>query len=138
MCLFLKNILYLQSQSEGFCSFLPKESGRSSVRLEYTSGGRVVAGSNPVTPTDEKSLIFNRISRIFLLWYIARKVAVVHKWYINGRYPKISISVVKYLVVGWLLYLSLYSRSQQADNEFYWVRDYMSCNRAAASSVLTK
>ena len=98
----------------------------------------MVAGSNPVTPTDEKSLIFNRISRIFLLWYIARKVAVVHKWYINGRYPKISISVVKYLVVGWLLYLSLYSRSQQADNEFYWVRDYMSCNRAAASSVLTK
>ena len=31
-----------------------KESGRSSVRLEYTSGGRVVAGSNPVTPTDER------------------------------------------------------------------------------------
>ena len=88
MCLFLKNILYLQSQSEGFCSFLPKESGRSSVRLEYTSGGRVVAGSNPVTPTDEKSLIFNRISRIFLLWYIVRKMAVVHKWYINGRYSK--------------------------------------------------
>lgn len=28
-----------------------QESGRSSVRLEYTSGGRVVAGSNPVTPT---------------------------------------------------------------------------------------
>ena len=30
------------------------QSGRSSVRLEYTSGGRVVAGSNPVTPTDER------------------------------------------------------------------------------------
>ena len=29
------------------------KSGRSSVRLEYTSGGRVVAGSNPVTPTGE-------------------------------------------------------------------------------------
>ena len=29
--------------------------------------GRVVAGSNPVTPTDGKSLIFNRISRVFLL-----------------------------------------------------------------------
>ena len=56
--------------------------------LEYASGGRVVAGSNPVTPTDGKSLIFNRISRIFLLWYIVRKVAVVHKWYINGRYSK--------------------------------------------------
>ena len=138
MCLFLKNILYLQSQSEGFCSFLPKESGRSSVRLEYTSGGRVVAGSNPVTPTDEKSLIFNRISRIFLLWYIVRKMAVVHKWYINGRYPKISISVVKYLVVGRLLYLGLYSRSEQADNEFYRVRGYMSCNRAVVSSVPTK
>ena len=98
----------------------------------------MVAGSNPVTPTDEKSLIFNRISRIFLLWHIVRKVAVVHKWYINGRYPKISISVVKYLVVGWLLYLGLYSRSEQADNEFYRVRGYMSCNRVAASSVTTK
>ena len=98
----------------------------------------MVAGSNPVTPTDEKSLIFNRISRIFLLWYIVRKVAVVHKWYINGRYPKISISAVKYLVVGWLLYLGLYSRSEQADNEFYRVRGYMSCNRVAVSSVPTK
>ena len=95
----------------------------------------MVAGSNPVTPTDGKSLIFNRISRIFLLWYIVRKVAVVHKWYINGRYPKISISVVKYLVVGWLLYLGLYSRSEQADNEFYRVPDYIGRNRAAVSSV---
>ena len=56
--------------------------------LKRKTGGRVVAGSNPVTPTDEKSLIFNRISRIFLLWYIVRKMAVVHKWYINGRYSK--------------------------------------------------
>ncbi len=29
-----------------------RNSGCSSARLEYTSGGRVVAGSNPVTPTD--------------------------------------------------------------------------------------
>ena len=28
------------------------EAGCSSARLEYTSGGRVVAGSNPVTPTN--------------------------------------------------------------------------------------
>ena len=28
-----------------------KNSGCSSVRLEYTSGGRVAAGSNPVIPT---------------------------------------------------------------------------------------
>ena len=27
--------------------------GCSSARLEYASGGRVVAGSNPVTPTGE-------------------------------------------------------------------------------------
>ena len=95
----------------------------------------MVAGSNPVTPTDEKSLIFNRISRIFLLWYIVRKMAVVHKWYINGRYPKILVSVVKYLVVGWLLYLGLYSRPKQANNEFYWVHGYMSCNRAAVAPI---
>lgn len=50
---------------------------------------------------------------------MAGKMAVVHKWYINGRHPKISISVVKYLVVGRLLYLDLYSRPKQADNEFY-------------------
>ena len=63
---------------------------------------------------------------------------MVHKWYINGRYPKILVSVVKYLVVGWLLYLGLYSRPKQADNEFYRVRGYMSCNRVAVSSVPTK
>ena len=45
-------------------------------------------------------------------------MAVVHKWYINGRHPKILVYVVKYLVVGWLLYLVLCSRSEQADNEF--------------------
>ena len=63
---------------------------------------------------------------------------VVHKWYINGRYPKILVSVVKYLVVEWLLYLGLYSRSEQAVNEFYRIPDYMSRNRIAVSSVGTK
>ena len=33
---------------------LRKQTGCSSARLEYTSGGRVVAGSNPVTPTEQK------------------------------------------------------------------------------------
>ena len=65
-------------------------------------------------------------------------MTVVHKWYINGRHPKILVSVVKYLVVGWLLYLGLYSCSEQADNEFYRVHGYMSCNRVAVSSVPTK
>ena len=67
---------------------------------------------------------------------MAGKMVVVHKWYINGRYLKILVSVVKYLVVGRLLYLGLYSRPKQADNEFYWVHGYMSCNRVAVSSVL--
>lgn len=31
------------------------KTGRSSVRLEYTSGGRVVASSNLVTPTSNKN-----------------------------------------------------------------------------------
>ena len=33
------------------CVLLHPHSGCSSVRLEYASGGRVVAGSNPVIPT---------------------------------------------------------------------------------------
>lgn len=104
-------------------------------KVNFNSGGRVVASSNLVTPTNRESLIFSRISRIFLLCYIAGKMAVVHKWNINGRHPKISISVVKYLDVGRLLYLGLYSCSKQGDNEFYRVSDYMNCNRIAASSV---
>ena len=38
------------------------KTGCSSARLEYTSGGRVVAGSNPVTPTK-----LSRDSRTFVL-----------------------------------------------------------------------
>ena len=37
------------SESMYFCT---RNSGCSSARLEYASGGRVVAGSNPVTPTE--------------------------------------------------------------------------------------
>lgn len=36
-----------------FCTRKTKVTGCSSARLEYASGGRVVAGSNPVTPTGE-------------------------------------------------------------------------------------
>ncbi len=52
--------------------FCTRNSGCSSARLEYASGGRVVAGSNPVTPTElpssndsiliESLLLFLRIS----------------------------------------------------------------------------
>ena len=38
--------------STEYATFAPeKQTGCSSARLEYTSGGRVVAGSNPVIPT---------------------------------------------------------------------------------------
>ena len=65
-------------------------------------------------------------------------MAVEHKWNINSRHSKILVSVVKYLVVGWLLYWGLYSRPKQADNEFYRVCGYMSCNCVAVFSVGTK
>ena len=44
---------------------LKLRTGCSSVRLEYASGGRVVAGSNPVTPTGKASKI-ERFSRLSL------------------------------------------------------------------------
>ena len=34
-----------------------QKAGCSSVRLEYTSGGREVAGSNPVTPTFKRTTL---------------------------------------------------------------------------------
>ena len=49
-------------------TFAP-ESGRSSVRLEYASGGRVVAGSNPVTPTAENEGVKINILTPFF-WFL--------------------------------------------------------------------
>ena len=46
-----------------------RNSGCSSARLEYASGGRVVAGSNPVTPTGksvEQESLFNAF-----LWFVS-------------------------------------------------------------------
>ena len=51
------------------CVLLHPHSGCSSVRLEYASGGRVVAGSNPVIPTYlhiEPSSMPVRADRLFL------------------------------------------------------------------------
>ena len=48
----------LNGKSSNFASSSRKDSdtsGCSSARLEYTSGGRVVAGSNPVIPTKQFS-----------------------------------------------------------------------------------
>ena len=47
----------MKKSTENICKYQKKpylcirNSGCSSARLEYASGGRVVAGSNPVTPT---------------------------------------------------------------------------------------
>ena len=59
---------------------------------------------------------------------------VEHKW---SPFEN-SILVGKYLVVGRLLYLGLYSRSEQADNEFYRGRGYMNCYHVTVPSVGTK
>ena len=40
-------------------------SGCSSVRLEYSSGGRVVAGSNPVIPTESEERRSKSASPLF-------------------------------------------------------------------------
>ena len=75
----MKNNLYI-------CSPKTKGTGCSSVRLEYSSGGRVVAGSNPVTPTDSKvSALRQRLfccphvfcSRTFFHMYIAARLSVL-------------------------------------------------------------
>ena len=50
----IKNPLIIWGDLKVFVNSRPI-SGCSSARLEYSSGGRVVAGSNPVTPTDRKA-----------------------------------------------------------------------------------
>ena len=54
-CCFIKKVRIFAVPKRRVLDFARAESGRSSVRLEYTSGGRVVAGSNPVTPTEGKA-----------------------------------------------------------------------------------
>lgn len=58
-----KNIYCKKMKIYYFC----RCSGSSSARLEYTSGGRVVAGSNPVSPT-----IKSGICAAFLFQFIFR------------------------------------------------------------------
>ena len=56
-CIIAYYNFYVNKISRNACLFQIKaylcirNSGCSSARLEYASGGRVVAGSNPVTPT---------------------------------------------------------------------------------------
>ncbi|BDF64372.1 hypothetical protein KML24001_24020 [Alistipes onderdonkii subsp. vulgaris] len=46
--------------------------------------------------------------------------------------------IIEFILKDTKNHITLYSRSKQADNEFYRVRGYMSCNRVAVSSVGTK
>ena len=60
-----KKCIFFKKNRQIICKFTKKQylcnrkqitsaAGCSSVRLEYASGGRVVAGSNPVIPTKTK------------------------------------------------------------------------------------
>ena len=44
------------------------KTGCSSARLEYASGGRVVAGSNPVIPTEDISIDSPNDCRCFFVY----------------------------------------------------------------------
>ena len=53
--------------------FCTRNSGCSSARLEYASGGRVVAGSNPVTPTELPSSNDSiLIESLLLFFYVSQ------------------------------------------------------------------
>jgi histidinol dehydrogenase len=42
-------------------------------KVKFNSGGRVVAGSNPVTPTNRKALIIQQLSVLFFFIRTCRK-----------------------------------------------------------------
>jgi len=42
-------------------------------KIKFNSGGRVVAGSNPVTPTNRKALIIQQLSVLFFFIRTCRK-----------------------------------------------------------------
>ena len=69
----MKNNLYI-------CSPKTKGTGCSSVRLEYSSGGRVVAGSNPVTPTDSNAKVSALRQRLFCCPHVFCSRAFFHMY----------------------------------------------------------
>ena len=68
-------------------------SGCSSARLEYASGGRVVAGSNPVTPT-QKSLKKN--FRLFFCWEKAAIFFVRPEIFSVGLEKKKIVNLIRF------------------------------------------
>ena len=71
-----------------FCA--PKQTGCSSARLEYTSGGRVVAGSNPVIPTLEQAAgLFLRLFFVVFSALVSQLPRPSHnKTALRGSYSK--------------------------------------------------
>src|SRR5690606_23414472 len=51
--------------TKSICIFALCNSGCGAVRLAYTAGGRVVAGSNPVIPTKKRNCF---VSSFFCFW----------------------------------------------------------------------
>ena len=73
--------------SENISTFAAAIAGCSSARLEYTSGGRVVAGSNPVTPTASsgKSVTNGRLPAFFVSFRAAWRGRTRVPWRPAGR-----------------------------------------------------
>jgi hypothetical protein len=69
-------MLSIKKSDEKICKYEKKpylcirNSGCSSARLEYASGGRVVASSNLVTPTNRKALIIYWLSMLFSFYHL--------------------------------------------------------------------
>ena len=64
-------------------------SGCSSARLEYTSGGRGVAGSNPVIPTNRRGMIIN----IIPLFLHLQNPCILWQTHINGKQKRLPLWV---------------------------------------------
>lgn len=73
-----------------------QSSGCSSVRLEYTSGGREVAGSNPVIPTNQKACILQTASFFVILLTLSGKVMAMR----IGVPELIVILIIALLIFG--------------------------------------
>ena len=80
-----------------------EETGCSSARLEYASGGRVVAGSNPVIPTDKKSIDNLTIVDAFCFISILSDSCGLIGGLIDGIKPPIKPRIYEYYYFGHLL-----------------------------------
>ena len=83
----------------------PNHSGCSSARLEYTSGGRVVAGSNPVIPTK----LEQTAEHLFCCFFVV--IALCASPPQNNKKPR-TPCVLSALSVGRLVFFNIWLRGQ--------------------------